>query len=104
MTLVELAPNWWEPRFDFLKGLLAMAEPASDYNQVEEYFEKSISADEMAGAVVPAAQTRYYLAHVFSHKGEKSQSRQILTELCDQFESWDIQVWHKKCAKALDAF
>ena len=58
----------------------------------------------MVGAVVHAAQTRYHLAHVFAHKGEKSQSRQILTELCDQFESWNIQVWHKKCAEILDVF
>jgi len=103
LPLVELAPHWWKPRFDFLKGLLTMAESVYDCNQVESYFEKSISADEMVGGVVPAAQTRYYLARMLAQKNEVGRTRGILTELCSHFQNWNIPVWQKKCEKELYA-
>jgi len=99
--LVELAPHWWGPRFDFLQGLLLMAEASPDYTRAEECFQKSIQGDEEVGAVVPAAQTRFYLAHVLAQKEEVERSRSLLSEIRDQFRDWDIPVWQKKCEKAL---
>jgi class 3 adenylate cyclase/tetratricopeptide (TPR) repeat protein len=104
LSLVELAPHWWEPRFDFLKGLLNMSEPTYASDEVEECLQKSIAADETVGAVVPAAQTRYHLARNLAYKDEKTKSRKLLTKLSDQFDNWDIQVWKDKCSEALSAF
>ena len=101
--LVELAPNWWEPRFDLLQGLILMAETSPDYAQVEECFRKSIQVDEEVGAVVPAAQTRYYMARMFVRKGEVRRARTMLTELHSQFQSWGIPVWKQNCEKELKA-
>jgi class 3 adenylate cyclase/tetratricopeptide (TPR) repeat protein len=101
--LVELAPNWWGPRFDFLQGLLLMAEASPDYTRAQEYFQKSIQGDEEVGAVVPAAQTRFYLAQVLAQKGEVERSRSLLTELRSQFRSWGIPVWQQKCEQELEA-
>jgi tetratricopeptide (TPR) repeat protein len=100
--LVELAPHWWGPRFDFLHGLLLMAEASPDYTRAEECFQKSIQGDEEVGAVVPAAQTRFYLAQVLAQKGEAERSRSLLTELRSQFQSWGIPVWQQKCEQALE--
>jgi len=100
--LVELAPHWWGPRFDFLQGLLLMAEASPDYTRAEECFQKSIQGDEEVGAVVPAAQTRFYLAQVLAQKGEVERSRSLLSEICDQFRDWDIPVWQKKCEQAVE--
>jgi len=100
--LVDLAPNWWKPRFDFLQGLILMAEASPDYTQAEECFQKSIQVDEEVGAVVPAAHTRYYLARMLAHKGEIGRTRKILTELRSHFQSWNIPVWQKRCEQEFD--
>jgi hypothetical protein len=100
--LVEMAPIWWEPRFDFLQGLLFMAEASPDYMQAEKCLQKSIQADEEVGAVVPAAQTRYHLARMLVRKGEAERSREMLTELSSHFQSWSIPVWQKRCEQELE--
>jgi class 3 adenylate cyclase/tetratricopeptide (TPR) repeat protein len=100
--LVELAPHWWGPRFDFLQGLLLMEETSPDYKQAEECFQNSIRVDEEVGAVVPAAQTRFYLAQVLAQKGEVERSRSLLTELRSEFQSWGIAVWQQKCEQELE--
>jgi len=100
--LAKLAPNWWEPRFDFLQGLFLMAEASPDYTKAEESFQKSIQGDEEFGAVVPAAQTRFYLALVLAQKGEIERSRFLLTELRSDFQNWGIDVWQKKCEQELE--
>jgi tetratricopeptide (TPR) repeat protein len=101
--LVELSPNWWKPRFDFLQGLLLMAQASPDFIQAEKSFKNSIQVDEDVGAVVPAAQTRYYLARMLARKGEVELTRDMLTELCSHFQSWRVPVWQKKCEKELQA-
>jgi hypothetical protein len=101
--LVELAPHWWGPRFDLLQGLLLMAKASPDYTRAEECFQKSIQGDEEVGAVVPAAQTRLYLAQVLALKGEVERSRSLLTELRSQFQSWGIPIWQQKCEQELEA-
>jgi tetratricopeptide (TPR) repeat protein len=101
--LVELAPHWWGPRFDFLQGLLLMMEASPDYTRAEECFQKSIQGDEQVGAVVPAAQTRFYLAQVLAQKGEVEHSRSLFTELRSAFQSWGIPAWQQKCEQELEA-
>jgi tetratricopeptide (TPR) repeat protein len=101
--LVELAPHWWEPRFDFLQGLLLMVEASPDYTRAEECFQKSIHGDEEIGAIVPAAQTRYYLARLLARKGEAERTREMLTQLCIHFQSWGIPVWQQKCEQELES-
>jgi tetratricopeptide (TPR) repeat protein len=101
-SLVEMAPHWWEPRFDFLQGLLLMAEASPDYMRAEACFQKSIQGDEAVGAVVPAAQTRFYLARVLAQKGEIERSRSLFTELRSGFQSWGISAWQQKCEKELE--
>jgi tetratricopeptide (TPR) repeat protein len=98
--LVELSPNWWGPRFDLLKGLLLMGEDSPDSTLAEECFQKSIQGDEEVGAIVPAAQTRFYLARMLAHAGE---AREMLTELHSQFQSWGIPAWQQKCEEELEA-
>jgi class 3 adenylate cyclase/tetratricopeptide (TPR) repeat protein len=101
--LVEMAPNWWDPRFDFLQGLLLMAETSPDDTRAEACFQKSIQGDEEVGAVVSAAQTRYHLARMLARKGEAGRAREMLTELRSHFQSWDIPVWQQKCEQELKA-
>ena len=101
--LAELAPSWWKPRFDFLQGHLLMAEASPDYIQAEKCFQKSIQGDEAVGAVVPAAQTRFYLAQVLAQKGEVEHSRSLLTQLRSDFQGWGIAVWQQKCEQELEA-
>jgi hypothetical protein len=101
--LVELAPHWWKPRFDFLQGLLLMAEASPDFMRAEEYFQMSIQGDEEVGAVVPAAQTRFYLAQALAQKGEVERSRSLFSELRSEFQSWGITTWQKKCEQEWDA-
>ena len=102
-SLAEMSPNWWGPRFDFLHGLLLMEEGSPDYTRAEECFQKSIQGDEEVGAVVPAAQTRYYQARMLALKGEAGRAGEMLTELCSQFRSWGIPVWQQKCEQELEA-
>ena len=101
-ALVELAPHWWGPRFHFLQGLLLMAEASPDSTQAEACLLKSLQGDEEVGAVVPAAQTRYYLARMLARKGEAESSREMLTELRSHFQSWGIPVWQQKCEQELE--
>jgi tetratricopeptide (TPR) repeat protein len=100
--LVEMAPHWWEPRFDFLQGLLLMAEASPDYMRAVDCLHNSIEGDEEVGAVVPAAQTRFYLAQVLAQKGEVERSREMLKELSRQFQRWNIPVWQQKCKQQLE--
>jgi tetratricopeptide (TPR) repeat protein len=100
--LVELAPHWWGPRFDFLQGLLLMAEAPPDYMRAKECFQKSIQGDEEVGAVVLAAQTHFYLAQVLAQKGEVERSRSLISELRSQFQNWSIPVWQQKCEQELE--
>jgi len=101
--LVNLSPNWWIPRFDFLRGLLLTMKPAPDYAQAEERFQKSIKVDEEVGAAVPAAQTRYYLARMCACNGEVGRAREMFTELLSEFQNWDIPVWLQRCEKEFNA-
>ena len=80
-----------------------MMQPAPDYAQAEERFQESIKVDEEVGAVVPAAQTRYYLAQMFSCKDETGRAREMLTGLHSDFQSWEIPVWSQRCEKEFDA-
>jgi class 3 adenylate cyclase/tetratricopeptide (TPR) repeat protein len=100
--LVELAPHWWGPRFDLLQGLLLIAEDSPDYTFAEECFQKSIQVDEEVGAVVPAAQTRCYLARMLARQGEVGRAREMLTELRSNFQSWSIPFWQQKCDQELE--
>jgi tetratricopeptide (TPR) repeat protein len=103
LPLVDLAPHWWGPRFDLLQGLLLVAEASPNYTRAEDYFQKSIQGDEEVGAVVPAAQTRYYLARMLTRKGEVGRTFEMLAELCSHFQSWSIPVWQQKCEQELEA-
>lgn len=80
-----------------------MEEVSPNYAQVEECFQNSIQVDEEVGAVVPAAQTRYYLARMLARKGEVERSREMLTYILSDFQSWDIPVWLQRCEKEFDA-
>jgi len=102
--LVELAPNWWGPRFDFLGGLLLEKETSPDYKKIEEYLSKSIQCDEKVGAVVPAAQTRYYMAQLLARKGDVEGSNDLFKNLLNQFQAWEIPVWQKKCEQELEPY
>ncbi len=102
-ALAEMTPHWWGPRFDFLQGLLLMAEASPNYARAEECFQKSMHGDEEVGAVVPAARTHFYLAQVLARKGEVERSRSQLTELRSQFQGWGIPVWQQKCEQELEA-
>ena len=101
--LVEMSPHWWEPRFDFLQGLLFMAEASSDYMRAEKIFQKSIEGDEEVGAIVPATQTRFYLAQMLAQRGEVERSCSLLSELRHEFQNWGISAWQQKCEQVLEA-
>ncbi|MCK5659674.1 MAG: hypothetical protein KAH96_07340, partial [Alphaproteobacteria bacterium] len=58
--------------------------------------------DETSGAVVLAAQTRFYLAQMLGQKGENDRSLSLLNELRSQFQSWGIPVWQQKCEQELE--
>jgi len=103
-SLVELSPNWWEPRYSFLEGLILMNEVNSDYHKIETCFKASIQGDENVGAIVPAAQTRYYLAENMKHRGDEKGSIDLFTKLHNSFQSWDISVWENKCKQELEQY
>jgi tetratricopeptide (TPR) repeat protein len=103
-SLVELAPNWWGPRYDFLKGVILLNEASPDDGQIEACFEKSISGDESVGAAVPAAQTRYYLAKTLARKGEADRSFKMFTDLHSGFQNWDLFVWQQRCKQELEPY
>ena len=101
LPLAQLNPDKDASRFDFLKGRLLASSSPPDFGQAQIHFEESIKADETSGAVVLAAQTRFYLAQVLAQKGDIDQSLSLLDELRNQFESWRIAFWQKKCEQAL---
>ena len=103
-SLVELAPNWWEPRYSFLEGLILLNEASPDYFKIEACFEKSIKGDEDVGATVPAAQTRYYLAKMLARKGDSERSLKMFTDLHSNFQSLDLSVWQQKCKQELEPY
>ena len=43
------------------------------------------------------------MAQVLAQQGEVEQSRELLTELNRQFQSWGIPVWQQKCERDLEA-
>lgn len=101
--LARLNPEKNSPRFDFLKGRLLASGSPPNFEQAQVYFEQSIKADETSGAVVLAAQTRFYLAQMLSQKGEIDRSLSLLNELRSQFKNWGIPFWQQKCEKTLEA-
>jgi tetratricopeptide (TPR) repeat protein len=103
-SLAKLAPNWWEPRYDFLEGMVLETERSPDYNKVKECLKKSIQGDENVGAIVPAAQTRFYLAKVLAKEGDADSSHEIFNELSNKFKSWEIPIWQKKCQQELEPY
>jgi tetratricopeptide (TPR) repeat protein len=103
-TFVELAPNWWEPRFLFLKAFLLDSEFSLEYDQIEEFFSESIKGDERVGAIVPASQTRFHLAKMLIRKGDADRSNKILIDLRDCFDKYDIPIWRQKCDLALEPY
>jgi len=102
LPLISLDPVINAARFDYLKGRLLSSVKTPDFEQAETLFLKSINADEKAGAVVLAAQKRFYLAGMLMGKGENDRSRTILTNLQLLFGSWDIPAWQRKCDQALE--
>ena len=97
LPLVELNPDREAVRFDFLKGRLLAVGNSPDSEKALIVFEKSIQADEASGAVVPAAQTKFYMAQMLVKMGEIKRSRSILSEISNQFENWGIPYWQQKC-------
>jgi tetratricopeptide (TPR) repeat protein len=103
LPLAQLNPEKDSPRFDFLKGRLLASSIPPSFGQAQVYFEQSINADETSGAVVLAAQTRFYLAQMLAQKGEIDRSLSLLNELRSQFKSWGIPFWQQKCEQTLEA-
>ena len=103
LYLVQLNPEREGPRFDFLKGWLLASDDPPDFEQAEDFFNKSIKSDQMSGAVVFAAQTRFYLAKMLAQKKKTDRSLSLLNELRSQFQNWGIPSWQKKCEQALEA-
>jgi tetratricopeptide (TPR) repeat protein len=97
LPLIPLNPHRNAARYDYLKGRLLSSGTSPDFEQAEEAFHKSIMADEASGAVVLAAQSKYYLAHMLEKKGETERSRSILNEIRGRFENWGIPFWQQKC-------
>jgi hypothetical protein len=99
--LLKLNPGKTAPRFDFLKGRLLTLADSPDYVRADEFFQKSITADETSGAVVLAARTQYYRADMLARKGETEPGRSLLHEIQQQFQGWGIPAWQLKCEQAL---
>ena len=64
---------------------------------------RSINVDEKTGAIVLAAQKRFYLASMLIKKGEIERGRTILTNILECFRDWDVPAWQRKCYRVLDA-
>jgi len=84
-----------------LKGRLLTIADSPDYARADEFFQKSIAADETSGAAVLAARTKYYRADLLARKGEIEPSRSLLHEIQNQFQHWGIPAWQLKCEQAL---
>ena len=103
-SLIELAPNWWKPRYSFLEGLILMNEAKFDSQKIKTCFEASIKGDEDMGAIVPAAQTQYYLGKIMMRRGDEKGSINIFTKLHNNFKTWGLSVWEKKCKQELEPY
>ena len=101
LPLVELNPERDVPRFDFLKARLLTGGNSPDFEQAEALFRKSIEADQKSGAVLLAAQTRFYLAQLLAQKEETEHSVSLLNEARDQFKKWGVPIWQQKCVQAI---
>jgi len=99
--LLKLNPGRTAPRFDYLKARLLTTADSPDYARADEFFQKSINRDEATGAVVLAAQTKYYRADLLARKGDDELSRSLWTEIQKQFQIWGIPAWQLKCERAL---
>ena len=73
----------------------------ASHSETDEFFQKSITADETSGAVVLAARTQYYRADMLARKGETEPGRSLLHEIQQQFQGWGIPAWQLKCEQAL---
>jgi DNA-binding SARP family transcriptional activator/class 3 adenylate cyclase len=102
LELVPLTPAWHVGRYEFLKGRLLGAQSRPDFPEALAAFERSILADESQGAVVPAAQTRYWMAVVLARGGEIEHARAMLGDLRKRFGSWGVRAWEMRCARALE--
>jgi|GEM_PF-2567315 len=102
LPLVELNPDREASRFNFLNGRLLASGDPPDFEKALVFFEKSILADEASGAMVLAAQTKYYLVQMLAQKGEIERSRSLLAEIHKQFQDWNIPTWQQKCGQALE--
>ena len=103
LPCAQLNPKKDAPRFDFLKGRLLASSSPPNFEQAQVYFEQSIKADEISGAVVLAAHTRFYLAQMLAQEKKTDGSRSLLNELRSQFHNWRIPFWQQKCEQALEA-
>ena len=56
-SYIEPTPDWWEPRFLFLKALLLDSESSTGRNRIEVLFNESIKGEECVSAAVPVIQT-----------------------------------------------
>ena len=101
MPIAETSPHWWGPRYELLKGLLAISKPEPNFEQAETCFERSIAADLEVNALVPATQTRYRLATLLARRGDSGRARGVLNELMEQFHQWAIPTWERKCKRSL---
>ena len=101
---MESNPEREAARFNFLKGRLLASADLPDFAKAQSYYEKSIQADEASGAVVPAAQTRYYLAQMLLQSGDTERSLPIFENIKDRFGKWKIPYWRDKCAQQLRLF
>ena len=80
-----------------------MEEASPDFSNVKECLERSMKVDEKVGAVVPAAQTHYYLARLLARQGEVGIAREMHTDLSGRFQEWNIPVWKNKCEQGLES-
>ena len=90
-------------RFALLQGRLLASAGPPDFVQAESCLIQSMQADEATGAVVLAAQTRFYLAQMLAATGDVGRARVLLAALRDQFATWGIPGWQGKAAQALAA-
>ncbi len=58
------------------------------------FFQQKHQGKESNGAVLPAAQTRFYLAQMVAQKGEVERSGSLLRELPSQFQGRVFQSSH----------
>jgi len=103
LPLVELNPEREASRFDCLKGRLLVSSSPPEFEQAEVILEQSIKTDEASGAVVFAAQTRFYLAEILVKKGEIDRGLSLLHEIQMLFQDWGIPVWQEKCRQAKES-